>query len=57
MSDKAHQFLYEYLNNASPTGFEASGQQIWLNYISDFIDEKIIDVWNKQKDITVEELH
>jgi putative aminopeptidase FrvX len=38
-------FLYEYLNNASPTGFESTGQQIWLDYMKPFIDEKIIDVY------------
>jgi hypothetical protein len=26
-------FLENYLNNASPTGFETSGQKIWLDYI------------------------
>ena len=41
----ANEFLYSYLNNASPTGFEASGQKIWLDYIQPFIDEKIIDTY------------
>ena len=41
----ANEFLYAYLNNASPTGFEASGQKIWLDYIQPFIDEKIIDTY------------
>src|SRR3954471_854884 len=36
-------FLYEYLNNASPTGFESSGQKIWLNYIKPYIDEHFVD--------------
>ncbi|MBK7522917.1 MAG: M42 family metallopeptidase [Saprospiraceae bacterium] len=31
-------FLYDYLNNNSPTGFEAPGQKIWLNYIKPFVD-------------------
>ncbi|MBX2954489.1 MAG: M42 family metallopeptidase [Leadbetterella sp.] len=38
-------FLYEYLNNASPTGFESAGQQIWLDYVKPYIDEHIIDVY------------
>ncbi|MCP9757099.1 M42 family peptidase [Lacihabitans sp. CCS-44] len=38
-------FLYEYLNNASPTGFESTGQQIWLDYMKPFIDENIVDVY------------
>ncbi len=36
---QAKQFLYRYLNNTSPTGFEASGQKIWLEYLKPFIDE------------------
>lgn len=41
--EKNIEFLYKYLNNASPTGFEHPGQQIWLDYIRPFIDETIID--------------
>ncbi len=36
-------FLRQYLNNASPTGFESHGQQIWLEYIQPFVDETEID--------------
>ena len=45
MTENAKSFLYEYLNNASPTGSEASGQQIWLNYLKPYIDETIIDTY------------
>lgn len=45
MTEQSKTFLYEYLNNASPTGFEASGQQIWLDYLKPYIDETIIDVY------------
>lgn len=38
-------FLYEYLNNPSPTGFESSGQKIWLNYIKPYIDEYFVDTY------------
>ncbi len=41
--EKNIEFLYQYLNNAAPTGFEYPGQQIWLDYIRPFIDETIID--------------
>ncbi|MFT5887114.1 MAG: putative aminopeptidase FrvX [Arcticibacterium sp.] len=41
--DKNIEFLYKYLNNASPTGFEYPGQQIWLDYINPYIDKTIID--------------
>lgn len=37
------EFLVKYLNNASPTGFEASGQQIWLDYMKPYIDEYFTD--------------
>lgn len=36
-------FLYTYLNNASPTGFEAPGQKIWLDYIKPYTDQQEID--------------
>jgi len=31
-------FLHEYLNNASPTGFEAPGQRIWMDYLKPYVD-------------------
>ncbi len=37
------EFLVKYLNNASPTGFESSGQQIWLDYMKPYIDEYFTD--------------
>ena len=36
---KSTDFLYAYLNNAAPTGFEAPGQKIWMNYIKPYVDE------------------
>ncbi|MFY7890272.1 MAG: M42 family metallopeptidase [Spirosomataceae bacterium] len=45
MTESSKTFLYEYLNNAAPTGFEAPGQQIWLDYLKPYIDETIIDVY------------
>jgi tetrahedral aminopeptidase len=45
MDKKSKQFLYEYLNNASPTGFESSGQQIWLDYIKPYINSHMVDVY------------
>lgn len=38
-------FLARYLNNASPTGFESSGQQIWLDYLKPFVDTHIVDTY------------
>lgn len=42
---KAKDFIYAYLNNASPVGFEASGQKIWLNYLRPYIDDVITDTY------------
>jgi tetrahedral aminopeptidase len=36
-------FLENYLNNASPTGFESEGQKMWLEYIKPYIDEHWVD--------------
>ncbi len=38
-------FLKDYLNNPSPTGFETAGQKLWLNYITPFIDEHFVDTY------------
>lgn len=45
MDKKSRTFLFDYLNNASPTGFESSGQQIWLDYLKPYIDDYMIDVY------------
>jgi len=36
-------FLEKYINNAAPTGFEAPGQKLWLNYLKPYIDDQFID--------------
>ena len=36
-------FLENYINTPSPTGFEWSGQQVWLDYVKPFIDEYEVD--------------
>lgn len=40
---EATDFLYRYLNNASPTSYEMEGQKIWLDYLKPYIDEHIVD--------------
>ena len=40
---KSMDFITEYMNNYAPTGFEAPGQRIWLDYIKPYIDEYFID--------------
>lgn len=42
-NNNTNEFIYNYLNNASPTGCEASGQKIWLDYIKTFVDECHLD--------------
>src|SRR5690606_37474393 len=45
MDKTSKAFLKAYLSNASPTGHEVKGQEIWLNYIHDYIDEWHTDVY------------
>jgi putative aminopeptidase FrvX len=45
MSEESLKFLQRYINNASPTGFETSGQKMWLDYIRPFIDEYFTDTY------------
>lgn len=37
------QFFRNYINNASPTGFEAAGQKLWLDYLKPSIDDYHVD--------------
>ncbi len=39
ITPKSEAFLQKYLNNASPTGFEAEGQKLWLDYIKPYVSE------------------
>ena len=41
----AEEFLYNYLNNASPTGYESPGQKIWLDYIKPYVDDYLVDTY------------
>lgn len=38
MRSKAKEFLFRLLNTPSPTGFEAEGQKVWMNYVRPFAD-------------------
>jgi len=43
LTDQSQAFLRQYLNTASPVGFESTGQKIWLNYIQPFVDTYFSD--------------
>ena len=45
MDKKSRKFLETYLNNASPTGFESSGQKIWLDYVKPYTDDYFTDTY------------
>ncbi|MDZ4752335.1 MAG: M42 family metallopeptidase [Flavobacteriales bacterium] len=44
-TEKSIKFLENYLNNASPTGFEVSGQRMWLDYVKPYADDYFIDTY------------
>ena len=43
ITKKSEEFFEAYLNNPSPTGFEAEGQKLWLKYLNPYIDEHFVD--------------
>ncbi|MCB0772757.1 MAG: M20/M25/M40 family metallo-hydrolase [Flavobacteriales bacterium] len=43
LGQHALEFMERYLNNASPTGFESSGQRLWLDYIKPWTDTQFTD--------------
>lgn len=43
VNKKSLAFFEKYINNAAPTGFEAEGQKLWLDYIRPYIDEHYVD--------------
>lgn len=43
LTEKGLQFFRNYINNASPVGFEISGQKIWLEYLKPYVDSHFID--------------
>lgn len=45
LNEKSLNFLENYLNNASPTGYEWTGQQIWMDYLRPYVDEFITDTY------------
>ena len=45
LSQSSITFLENYLNNASPTGFESGGQKLWMDYLKPYVDTFITDTY------------
>ena len=45
LDKKSIDFLEKYLNNASPTGYEWTGQKLWMDYLKPYVDEFITDTY------------
>lgn len=45
MRDKSLEFLRTLVNTPSPTGHEARGQRVWLDYVSSYADETFSDAY------------
>jgi putative aminopeptidase FrvX len=43
LTDASHAFLRNYINNASPVGFETWGQKLWLEYLKPFVETYYVD--------------
>ncbi len=43
VNKQALTFLEKYINTASPTGYEWTGQKVWLDYIKPYIDTYKVD--------------
>ena len=45
LNKKSMDFLENYLNNAAPTGYEWTGQKLWMDYLKPYVDEFITDTY------------
>ncbi len=45
MRKESKKFLKDYLNANAPTGFESTGQKVWLDYLKPYIDEYEVDTY------------
>jgi putative aminopeptidase FrvX len=41
--DQSYEFLRNYINTPSPTGFESKGQKLWMEYLKPYVDEMFTD--------------
>jgi putative aminopeptidase FrvX len=45
MRKESKKFLRDYLNANAPTGFESTGQKVWLDYLKPYIDHYEVDTY------------
>src|SRR5438552_14532054 len=45
MRAQSLEFLRKLINTPSPSGHEARGQRVWLNYVSSYADETFTDAF------------
>jgi putative aminopeptidase FrvX len=45
ITDHSFTFLKQYINNASPVGFETWGQKLWVEYLKPYIDSYYVDAY------------
>jgi len=45
MDKQSLDFLEKYLNNAAPTGYEAEGQKLWMEFLKPYVDSFITDTY------------
>ncbi len=43
LTKESYSFLKNYINNPSPTGFETSGQKMWIDYLKPYTDSFFTD--------------
>ncbi len=45
ITKKSLEFLRKYINNAAPTGYEYTGQKLWMDYLKPYADDFITDAY------------
>jgi len=43
LTNASYDFLRNYINNSSPTGFESNGQKLWMSYLKPYVDDFFTD--------------
>ena len=53
ITDHAYSFFRNYINNASPVGFETWGQKLWIEYLKPYVDTHYVDPYGTAKETVV----